>query len=270
MMQKIFLKETGIHLGLDKRYLYQAGVEAGARLRHETVPLFLNKLRAGEWDAISHLVDELTTNETSFFRELTTFETLRKNILPQIISRGKGLRIWSAGCSTGQEPYSLAMLLLSEFPTLDKGDIEIVASDISRRVLERAEQGRFSQNEVNRGLPVTKMLRYFRQVDTEWQIADEVRRLVRFERRSLLSPWPTDKYFDLILCRNVLIYFDQVAKLRILHNLSEALQPDGFLALGTAESVFTGLDRFFSLIHRPTFYKSHATQSQQGGRTNVH
>ena len=189
----------------------------------------------------------MTTQETFFFRDLKIFELLKTKILPEIIERNrrrKRLAIWSAGCANGQEPYSIAMLISSYFPFVRDWDTTILATDVSRTALRRAQSGSYSQNEVNRGLPVRKLLRYFRQQDDQWKILDSVASLVDFRNESLLSPNSQGMTFDLILCRNVLIYFDTPTKTEILKTLHRCLDPDGYLLLGGAERIFSVTEDF--------------------------
>ncbi len=184
-------------------------------------------------------VDALTTNETYFFRDFHPFEALRKTILPDLIARRQAQRrlaIWSAACSTGQEPYSIAMLLREHFPQLADWEISILATDYSPTVLGQAAQGRYNQIEVNRGLPARYLVKYFIQADGTWTLRDEIRRMVDFRPFNLVRPWPILPPCDLILIRNVMIYFDVETKKTILTKIRNCLLPHGRLILGTAET----------------------------------
>ncbi|MEM9445142.1 MAG: protein-glutamate O-methyltransferase CheR [Verrucomicrobiota bacterium] len=188
------------------------------------------------------VVDAMTTNETSFFRDIHPFDTLRTDIMPDIIKRQadiKTLHIWCAACSTGQEPYTISMVLHEHFPEIVKDwNVQILATDISNRVLSQAESGRFGQLEVNRGLPAIYLIKYFsKDKDGAWVVKDEVRRLIKFEKVNLIKPWGYLPTFDVIFIRNVLIYFDVDTKRGILNNICRQLHPDGYLFMGTSESV---------------------------------
>ena len=196
------------------------------------------------------VVDAMTTNETSFFRDLHPYETLRKNVLPDLIARraaSRSLRIWSAACSTGQEPYSLAMMLKDHFPALEGWKVEIIATDLSPSVLARARDGIYSTFEVQRGMPIHGLIRHFDEVEGGWQIKPGLRQKVTFRPVNLLADFSSLGTFDIVLCRNVLIYFDQPTKTRILHAISRQVAGDGVLLLGGAESVFGLCDAFAGL-----------------------
>lgn len=200
-----------------------------ARLRDETA---FGPLHA-------RVVDALTVNETYFFRDTFPFDALRTEILPGLIARRgaqKKLRIWSAACSTGQEPYSVALLLHEHFPSLADWEITLLATDYSDRVLEQARRGEYNQVEVNRGLPAHYLVKHFVKHGERWTIKETLRNKVDFRRFNLIDPWPAFETFDLILLRNVLIYFDVPTKQAILHAVRQVLRPDGYLLLGAAET----------------------------------
>lgn len=186
------------------------------------------------------IVDAMTTNETFFFRDKTPFDLLRETILPQLSVRRAGagrLRILCAAASTGQEPYSIAMML-DQQPTLTMGQpVEIVATDISDRVLDKAKSGLYTQFEVQRGLPVQYLMKYFDKDGDIWRINDRMRSMVSFRRHNLLDDMRTLGRFDIVFCRNVLIYFDQPTKRAVLEKMAAQLAPDGFLVMGAAETV---------------------------------
>jgi chemotaxis protein methyltransferase CheR len=187
----------------------------------------------------SKAVDALTTNETYFFRDFHPFEALRRTILPDLIAlrdKSHRIKIWCAACSTGQEPFSIAMLVREFFPQLAPGAVEIVATDYSPTVLRRAETGSYNQTEVNRGLPAPYLLKYFTQQGAEWIINPEIREMVQFRPLNLIEPWPAQPLWDLVFIRNVMIYFDVKTKKVILANLRDALRPDGRLFLGSSET----------------------------------
>jgi chemotaxis protein methyltransferase CheR len=208
---------------------------------YDSLADFIGKLRSET--AINSLhhksIDALTTNETSFFRDFHPFEALRKEILPKIIEQRAGLRqlsIWSAACSTGQEPYSLAMLLHKHFPQLAGWRISILATDLSPTVLRAASEGRYSQFEVNRGLPASYLIKWFTQQGDRWLIKPELKQSIEFKAMNLVQPWPILPPFDLVFLRNVMIYFDVDTKKTMLKRIRNCLLPHGYLFLGTAET----------------------------------
>jgi chemotaxis protein methyltransferase CheR len=196
------------------------------------------------------VVEAMTTHETAFFRDLHPFEVLRTTVLPRVLSRRlleRKLAIWCAACSTGQEPYSVAMLLREHFPSLAKWDVSLIASDLSERVLSRAREGRFTQLEVNRGLSPHLVSKYFEQDEAGHRIRADVRAMVDFREVNLLAKWPPMPRLDVVILRNVLIYFDADTKRSILSRLSGVLEPDGYLFLGGAETTVYLDDSFIRM-----------------------
>ena len=184
-------------------------------------------------------IEALTTNETYFFRDFHPFEALAEHFFPDLLVRrasSRRLTIWSAACSSGQEPYSLAMLLRERFPVLADWSVTIIASDLCGAVLDQARLGRYTLFEVNRGLPAPLLLRYFRQSGDRWVIDQSIRDMVQFRRVNLSEAWNFGETFDLALIRNVMIYFDAQMKRDILGKLKRVLRPDGILVLGGSES----------------------------------
>lgn len=195
------------------------------------------------------IVDALTTNETSFFRDGEPFQALGTQILPDLMptrSSGRTLKIWSAACSSGQEPYSLAMALQEAMP--GGWSFDILATDISQEMLNRAEQGTYTQLEVNRGLPAPLLVRHFERVGAHWKISAGLRQHVTFKRLNLAAPLPAMGPFDIIFIRNVLIYFDVDTKRSVLQQVSSLLRPDGWLFLGSAETTIGIDDRFERVV----------------------
>ncbi len=185
------------------------------------------------------VIDALTTNETFFFRDFAPFEALRKTIIPQLLEQRaaqRRLTIWSAACSTGQEPYTIAMLLRENFPQLAQWNVSILATDLSPTVLTQARAGSYNQFEVNRGLPAPLLLKYFTKQGDRWAVNDVLRQGIEFRQMNLVEPWPIFPPFDLVLIRNVMIYFDVPTKQAILKKIRACLQPRGSLLLGTAET----------------------------------
>jgi chemotaxis protein methyltransferase CheR len=203
---------------------------------------FIHKMRLSG-NALSELhhkaIDALTTNETSFFRDFHPYEALRKKIVGDLIGRRQGrreLNIWSAACSTGQEPYSLAMMLLDNFQELHNWKISITATDISPTVLQIASEGSYTQFEVNRGLPASYLVKYFKRNDERWIVCDQIKKMVQFRPMNLISQWPLMPSMDLVMLRNVMIYFDPDTKRAILKKLRNVISGDGYLFLGSAET----------------------------------
>ena len=194
------------------------------------------------------VVEAMTTNESSFFRDVHPFGALRKVLLPELILRRastRRIRIWSAACSSGQEPYSIAMILREHFSTALAGwDVKIVASDLSNQMLDRARAGRYSQMEVNRGVPATLLLKVFRKQGLEWQIDDEIRSMVEFRRVNLIEDWGDVGSMDIVFLRNALIYFEAETRRLILDRMARVVEADGLLFLGGAETTLNCSDLY--------------------------
>jgi chemotaxis protein methyltransferase CheR len=192
-------------------------------------------------------MEAMTTNETSFFRDTTPFDDLRRAILPRLLETRRSsrtLRVWCAAASSGQEPYSFLMLCEESFPELADWKFDFVATDISSQILVRAEAAVYSQFEVQRGLPIQLLLKHFEQTPAGWQVKAALRNRVRFRTLNLLENFAHLGMFDIILCRNVLIYFDADRKREIFERLHRAVRPDGYLMLGAAETVLGLTGRF--------------------------
>ncbi len=243
------LERSAIVLGDDKLYLAAARLATLARAEgHPSVQHLIAELRAGSGNGLhQRVVEAIATHETSFFRDLHPFEALRKQILPELIARRAPLRtlnLWCAACASGQEPFSVAMLIREHFPALAGWKVRVLGSDIAADVLERARQGRFSQVEVNRGLPARLLVKYFARVEGGWQIADCIRQMVEFRPINLIGPWPALPPMDVVLLRNVMIYFDLATKQSLLARVRQLLKADGSLFLGAAETTLNIDDRF--------------------------
>ena len=227
-------------------------------------------LRQDDDPALSEqVIDALTTNETTFFRDLHPFESLRNHILPALIERkrlSRSLFIWSAGCSSGQEPYSVAMLIREDFPQLAEWQVSILGTDVSVAMLERARAGRYGQIEVNRGLPAHLLVKYFRRAGVGWEIDGSLRAMVRFRQQNLVDPWPSMPPMDLVLMRNVMIYFDVAAKREILARVGEVLAPHGYLLLGTSETTLHLDDSFRRHAVGPTGWYQRKQATSVGAR----
>ncbi|MBW6401168.1 protein-glutamate O-methyltransferase CheR [Roseomonas sp. HJA6] len=238
---------SGIVLTADKGYMLETRL--GALLRREGMPsldaLALRLRGAGAEPLIAEMVEALTTNESSFFRDGKPFDHLKK-LLPRLAAArapGQPLRIWSAACSSGQEAYSVAMVAAELAPLLGGRRVEILGTDISREMLARAQDGLFTQFEVQRGLPVQMLVKHFRQEGTRWRIAPELRAMTRWQYFNLLDDLRGLGRFDVVFCRNVLIYFDAPTKTRVLAALAGQVAADGVVYLGGAETVLGLTDR---------------------------
>lgn len=212
----------------------------------------------GTPDLTQEVIEALLNNETYFFRDKPTFDQLPGDILPELAHRRRDTRrlsIWSAGCSTGQEAYSLAMLFIEQADLWQGWTIDILGTDVSHRAVAAARSGLFSQFEVQRGLGVAQMLRHFDEVPGGWQVRDTVRQMVRFTQANILGPLPGRLPFDLVLCRNVLLYFDRQVRAQAFARLSGAVMPDGFLMLGAGETVVGQTDRFVPTSRRASFFE---------------
>ncbi len=244
------LKErSGIHLQQDKEYLLENRLLPIIRQHNiASIDALAQQLQSSPNDALcNEIIEAMTTNETLFFRDTKPFDALRDTILPAVTehSSGNTIRIWSAACSSGQEPYSLAITLLENPQLLNGKTVEIHASDIDNTILEKAKTGIYSQFEVQRGLPITLLLKYFTQEGEKWQIKDDVKSHITFAQHNLISSnYSILGTFDIIFCRNVLIYFEEETKRTILNNLQSVLAPNGFLFLGSSETTFGIIDTF--------------------------
>lgn len=236
-------RSSGIVLEPGKEYLVEGRLLPLARAAAlSDVDSYLHALRTAPHPArLERVVDALTTNETSWFRDVQPFRTLVEHIVPALRAdwsdHNPPVRVWSAACSSGQEPYSIAMALADVLPS---GRLSILATDLSAEMIERARAGRYSQLEVNRGLPAPMLVRHFRRAGTEWEVAPELRARVTFQRQNLLGALPGGP-FDVVFLRNVLIYFDLATKQDILRRMQRSLSTGGFLVLGGAETTL-GID----------------------------
>jgi chemotaxis protein methyltransferase CheR len=209
-------------------------------------------------DLAQEVVEALLNNETYFYRDKPTFDQLPAEILPELAARRsnvKRLSIWSAGCSTGQEVYSLAMLFADQREQWQGWTIDILGTDVSHRAINAARSGLYSQFEVQRGLGVSQMLRYFDETPRGWQVRDEARTTVRFRQHNILGAHPGRVPFDLVLCRNVLLYFDRATRSSAFDRLASAVMPDGFLMLGAGETVVGQTHRFAPTAKRASFFE---------------
>ena len=261
-----FLKErSGLDLSPDKQYLVESRLLPLARKASLSgITDLVLKIRNGDGRLATDVVEAMTTNETFFFRDRIPFDHLRDSIVPGLIqarAARKSLRIWSAASSTGQEPYSIAMCLKEMGAALAGWRIEIVATDLSREVLEKSRAGVYSQFEVQRGLPIQLLMKYFTQAGDVWQLNADVRAMVQFRQLNLLQDFSHLGTFDVIFCRNVLIYFDQDTKAVIFERMAKGLEADGALLLGAAESVVGITDAFRPMSDRRGLYQLNPVRS---------
>lgn len=254
-----FLKDrSGLDLSSDKQYLVESRLIPVARkVGLSGISDLVSRMRAGSEETITTVVEAMTTNETFFFRDKIPFDHLRETMLPALLrarANRRTLRIWSAASSSGQEPYSIAMCLKEYGAALNGWRIEIVATDISQGVLEKSKAGIFSQFEVQRGLPIQLLVKYFRQIGDMWQLNPDIRAMVQHKQLNLLHDVSHLGMFDVVFCRNVMIYFDQITKVGVFKRLARVMERDGFLALGAAETVVGLTDVFRPYPERRGLY----------------
>ncbi len=263
MLAQFLHEVSGLMLDANKAYLVESRLAPlMRRFRFETISQLLTCLKTKEDSALKqNVIDAMMTNETFFFRDRVPFDNFRNAILPKLMEarwEQRRIRIWCAAASTGQEPYSLAMILDEEMKKLSGWSIEILATDLSSSAIAAAREGRYSHFEVQRGLPITHLLRYFSNEGDGWRINEYLRTRIQFEEFNLLSDFRELGEFDIIFCRNVLIYFDLETKKDVLRRLGGVLAKDGFLTMGSAETVIGLCDTLMphqtlrsASIHRP-------------------
>jgi chemotaxis protein methyltransferase CheR len=261
-IRELVRRESSIVLDDGKTYLVTSRLAPLARENgFESVGAFISHLQSAAQGELHTLaVEAIATTETSFFRDLHPFVELREKILPELIrarrDTSKSLCIWSAACSSGQEPHSLAMILRDRFSETAGWNLQLLASDISRRMIDRAQEGIYTQIEVNRGLPAPYLVRFFSQDEDRWQLKDEVRGMFRFFRQNLADEWAAVPPVDILMLRNVLIYFDVETRREVLRRVRRLLRPGGYLLLGSAETTLN-LDHCFVRVRsgRAVFYQ---------------
>ena len=252
-LASFLMKRSGLALTEDKGYLLETRLQPVAReVGLATISELVSKLRFGaSEDLLRQVTEAMTTNESMFFRDNRPFEQLKTILLPTLkekTSISKRIKIWNAACSNGQEPYSVAITLLEEQAKMVGFGYDIVATDLDTQVLKKAQDGIYSQFEVQRGMPIQLLLKYFAKLDNNnWQIKDDLRRMISFRQGNLLASYAGMGKFDIIMCRNVLIYFDDATKRSVLERLCECLNPHGYLFLGAAETVIGLTDKLRSV-----------------------
>ncbi len=232
---------SAIVLEPEKAYLVESRLSPLAKSEGlASITELVAKLRGAPYGALhKKVVEAMTTNETSFFRDLVPFEVLREQILPEIIARkgtSKRLNMWCGASSSGQEPYSVMFTIFEHFPELKDWVIQYIATDLSEEMLAKCREGKYSQLEVNRGLPAPMLTKYFVKKGMGWQVQEDIRRRINFKPMNLAGPWLTFPPMDLVFIRNVMIYFDMDTKKQILGNIRNILAPDGYLFLGGSET----------------------------------
>jgi chemotaxis protein methyltransferase CheR len=250
---------SGLVLTPEKQYLVESRLAPVAR-RNEcaTISELIQRIQGPGAAALKIEVTEaMMNNESFFFRDKIPFDRVRDTVLPDLVQRRertRRLRVWSAACSTGQEPYSLAMMF-DDWPSLAGWQVDIVATDISNDALEKGKSGLYSQFEVQRGLPIQMLMLHFEQIDQQWRIADRLRKMVQFRQLNLLDDFSMLGMFDVVFCRNVLIYFDQATKVDVLGRIRRVMPADGYLVLGAAETMVGLGDGFTPVAEKRGLYR---------------
>lgn len=248
-LSTLIKQRSGLVLTQEKSYLLESRLMPVARKRGlKGLDELVQELRSRREEELTQDVTEaMTTNESFFFRDVKPFDLFRDQVMPELLkSRAdkKTFRVWCAAASSGQEPYSLAITLLEQAQLLAGWRTEILGTDISREILEKAKSGLYSQFEVQRGLPIQMLLKYFEKKDDMWQASSALRTMVQYKELNLLNDFQNIGKFDVVFCRNVLIYFDQDTKARVLEQISRLMPPDGILFLGGAETVLGITEKF--------------------------
>jgi chemotaxis protein methyltransferase CheR len=248
-ISRIVYEQSGIRLNIGKEELVRSRLIK--RLRALNVTSFREYLKQVKEDRsakeLKIMIDSLTTNKTSFFRENQHFIFLRTKILPVLKRRDHGLRIWSAGCSTGEEVFSIAMLISEEWPSANPSTIKILGTDISSRVLTKARSGEYDQDNVQ-DIPSPLLAKYFNLIKPDppriYRVNETLTNIVKFANLNLMEPWPMKGLFDVIFCRNVMIYFDSVSQRKLVYRFSQMLKPGGYLLVGHSESLVSSYGDF--------------------------
>ena len=266
---QLLKQRSAIVLGANKTYLVNTRLlPVARRAQLDDVDALIDKLRASPDETLLQaVVDAMTTNETSFFRDGTPFDILGEIVLPELLQRRaaeRTINIWSAGCASGQEPYTIAMLWLQRFAQLSNWRLTLLATDISNEQLDRARRGRYTGLEVSRGIPAEHRDKYFRQDGDQWQIDQRLRTMVEFRSLNLSGAWPVLPAMDVVLLRNVLVYFDAATKKQILKRVRTVIQPDGYLFLGGTETTLM-IDDAFERVVTPSgsYYSLKDTQQSR-------
>ena len=257
-LRKLLKERSGLVLSTDKQYLVESRLLPVARKAGVAgLGELVQRLKSGAEALIVEVVEAMTTNESFFFRDKIPFDHFREAIMPGMLAARaaqRRIRIWCAAASTGQEPYSLAICLREMKDKIAGWRIEIIGTDLSLEVLEKAKSGIYSQFEVQRGMPIQLLVKYFAQVGEMWQISPEIRAMVQYRPLNLLADFAHLGAFDVVFCRNVLIYFDQETKVAVLDRIARLTESDGYLVLGAAETVVGLTDSFRPMTDRRGLY----------------
>jgi chemotaxis protein methyltransferase CheR len=269
-LRKLLKERSGLVLSADKQYLVESRLLPLARkVGAPHLSDLVAKLKAPAAEPlIVDVVEAMTTNESFFFRDKIPFDHFREFMLPNLIkarAAQRRIRIWCAAASTGQEPYSLAMILKEMAVQVAGWRIEILATDLSNEVLEKARAGLYSQFEAQRGLPIQMLMKYFTQAGETWQISPEIKAMVQYRPLNLLADFSHLGGFDVVFCRNVLIYFDQTTKVGVLERLARITESSGYLVLGAAETVVGLTEVFKPVAERRGLYVPNAAAGQAAG-----
>jgi chemotaxis protein methyltransferase CheR len=267
---RLLRERSGLVLSADKQYLVESRLQPVAQKAGlPNIGALVQKLKGPGADALTNdVVEAMTTNESFFFRDKVPFDLFRNVMLPQLMTARaaqRRIRIWCAAASTGQEPYSLAITLKEMGAKIDGMRFEIFATDLSVEVLEKAKAGFYNQFEVQRGLPIQLLVKYFTQVGDLWQISPEIRSMVQFQQFNLLHAYARLGTFDIVFCRNVLIYFDLPTKAQVLERIASVLAPDGYLVLGAPETVVGVTSAFRTIPEHRGLYAPAAPAQGAGG-----
>jgi len=260
-LQELLVKHAGVSFVGEQSHVLTSRLSSLAKQKRlESADALVKSLRAAPSEALlDSVIEALTTHETCFFRDVAVYRTLGDVVIPELLKRrvtSRALSIWSAGCSTGQEPYSVAMLLRERFPELGGWRVRIWATDVSSTIVERAREGRYAALDIRRGLTAAARDKYFTASGGAYQLNEQVKRMVSWEVMNLSAAWPAMASFDLILMRNVLIYFSPEARSRALAQAAANLTPDGYLVLGTSETTFGASEELMpNIVQGSTVYR---------------
>jgi len=267
-LRKLLRERSGLVLAPEKQYLIESRLLPVARRAGcASITELVRRLREQDVEPLkAEITEAMTINESFFFRDKVPFDRFRDTVLPALSAtraKARRFRVWCAAASTGQEPYSLAMIVKSMQEKFSGWRIEIIATDISNDVLEKARAGIYSQFEVQRGLPIQMLMQHFEQVGEQWRLSEAIRKMVQFRQLNLLADFAALGPFDVVFCRNVLIYFDQATKVDVLERVYRQTAADGFLLMGAAETVVGLTDIFVPLAEKRGLYVRAEPQPQK-------
>jgi chemotaxis protein methyltransferase CheR len=254
-------KDSGLAIKYEKAYLLESRLNAVIKkMDLPDMAALTSKIKMNDAVAKNHVIEAMTTNETFFFRDTHPFDRFREVVMPKVLENrpaGSTIRIWCAACSSGQEPYSLGIILKENAAKFAGYNFEIMGTDLSEDILDIARRGRYSQFEVQRGMPTTLLVKYFKQDGADWFINDDIKSMVKFDKFNLLDPMTKYGVIDVVFCRNVLIYFDAETKGKVLAELYNHTAKHGFMFLGGAETVVGISDKFKPMTGERGLYVPH-------------